>query len=305
MAEFPKFPNFKFLTLGDRDIVQKYLCDFPSEASDYTFTNMFIWRAYYRVQWCILDQWLLILYNPMQWGYYFLQPVGPPNRKDVTLKILQWLRDEKDEPEPRIDRADSEYIRELEGESALEIEPVRDQFDYVYRSEDMIHLAGRRFHAKKNHLNRFLKTVTYQYEPMRDNVISECIHVLKKWCNWRECEKNLIMRAEFEAVYEALIHFRQLNIAGGLIRVDGTVEAFAMGEMLNHDTAVIHVEKANQKLQGSFTVINQQFAQNAWHQAKYINREQDLGVEGLRQAKMSYNPYHMVKKHRIRLKESG
>lgn len=305
MTEFPKFPNFKFLTLGDRDIIQKFLCDYPSESSDYTFTNMFIWRAYYRVQWCILDQWLVVLYNPMQWGYYFLQPVGPPDRHDVTMKMLEWLRDEKDEPEPRIDRGDSNYILELEGESAIEIESIRDQYDYVYRSEDLIHLNGRKYHTKKNHLNRFLKTVGFQYESITGDAVDECIHVLKKWCNWRECEKNLIMRAEYEAVYEALIHFAQLNIKGGLIRVGGIVEAFAMGEMLNHDTAVIHVEKANQKLQGSFAVINQQFAQHEWKKAAFINREQDLGVEGLRKAKMSYNPHHMVNKYRIKLKNSG
>ena len=301
MNDLPKFPEFRSLSLGDRPVIHQFLKSFPSEASDYTFTNMFIWRAYYQVQWSCMDDWLLILYNPMHWGYYFLQPIGPSGRKEVTRKMLEWLRDEKDEPEPRIDRGDDSYIQELKDESLFSIETIRDQFDYVYEAQDLIHLAGRKFHQKKNHVNKFRKTQTFQYEPLTNGVVDECVHVLKKWCNWRECEKNLIMRAEFEAVYEALIHFNQLNIFGGLIRVGGTVEAFSMGEMMNNTTAIIHVEKANPKIQGSFAMINQQFAEHQWHSASFINREQDLGVEGLRKAKMSYNPHHMVKKHRIRL----
>jgi len=301
MIDRPKFPDFKSLTLEDRGTINEYIQSFPSEASDYTYTNMFIWRAYYQIKWTIFEDWLLILYNPMQWGYYFLQPVGPTGRHIVTKTMLEWLRDEKDEPEPRIDRADEKYMRELEGKSGLTIEPVRDQYDYIYQTEDLIRLKGRKFHNKKNHVNRFKKEFDFIYEPLTKNVVSECIHVLKKWCNWRECEKNLIMRAEYEAVYEALCHFDILNINGGLIRANGFVEAFSMGEMMSADTAIIHVEKANPDIRGSFAVINQQFAEHEWQNTLFINREQDLGVEGLRKAKLSYNPHHLVQKYRIRL----
>ncbi|MBN2104970.1 DUF2156 domain-containing protein [bacterium] len=301
MNELPKFPYFKYLSLEDRPTLNHYLKTYPSDASDYTFTNMFIWRSYYQVQWSILDNWLLILYNPMHWGYYFLQPIGPPSRYEVTKTILEWLRDEMDEPEARIDRGDEKYFQEIDSKSSLTIEAVRDQYDYVYQRADLVHLSGRKYHNKKNHVNKFQKSFDFIYEPLTNVVADECIHVLKKWCNWRECEKNLLMRAEFEAVYEALCHYNALNITGGLIRVNGIMEAFAMGEMMNEDTAVIHVEKANPDLQGSFAIINQQFAEKEWHNAFYINREQDLGVEGLRKAKMSYNPHHMVKKYRIRL----
>ncbi|MBN1780672.1 DUF2156 domain-containing protein [bacterium] len=297
----PVFPAFKPLSIDDREIISGHFLAYPTELSDYTYTNMFIWRHYYRVQWSMLDQWLLILYNPMQWGHYFLQPIGPAGRPDLTIHILKWLRDEKDEPEPRVDRGDRAYIEELAGNPELYIEPVRDQYDYVYSTEELIKLAGRKFHTKKNHLNRFTKTHAFEYETLTANDVSECIHVLKKWCNWRECEKNLIMRAEFEAVHEALIHFSELHITGGLIRIQNQVEAFAMGEMLNKSTAVIHVEKANNKIDGVFAAINQQFAEHAWAHTEFINREQDLGVEGLRQAKKSYNPHHMAEKFRIRL----
>jgi hypothetical protein len=302
MSGAPQFPRFKSLSLEDRKIIQEFLTAFPSEASDYTFTNMFIWRAYYQVQWSIVKDWLLILYNPMQWGYYFLQPIGPPGRGEITLQILNWLKDAKDEPEPRIDRGDTIFVQELKEIPEFAIENIRDQADYIYLSHNLIHLTGRKYHSKKNHLNKFRKSFNFSYEKLTPDVVQECVHVLKKWCNWRECEKNLIMRAEFEAVYEALIHYSELNISGGLIRIDHTVEAFSMGELMNSNTAIIHVEKANPKIPGSFAIINQQFAEHQWQDVKYINREQDLGVEGLRKAKLSYNPHHMVDKYRIRLK---
>lgn len=303
MNHTPRFPQFKSLSLEDREKIQEYLTLYPSQASDYTFTNMFIWRAYYQVQWSIAGDWLLILYNPLQWGYYFLQPIGPPGRGEITLQMLQWLRDAKDEPEPRIDRGDGDYVQEIKNLSELAIENVRDQADYVYLSQNLIQLTGRKYHSKKNHLNKFRKSFNFTYELLMPDMVQECAHVLKKWCNWRECEKNLIMRAEFEAVYQALLHYSELKLSGGLIRIENTVEAFAMGELMNRDTAIIHVEKANPKIQGSFTAINQQFAEHQWQDVKYINREQDLGVEGLRNAKLSYNPDHMVDKYRIRMKQ--
>jgi hypothetical protein len=300
--KIPVFPEFKYLVLEDSEVINFYLKKYPSEASDYTFTNMFIWRSYYRIQWSILEGTLLILYNPMNWGYYFLQPIGPRDRGHVTVQMLRWLREVMDEPEPRIERADEKYIGELNDNSSFNLVPVRDQYDYVYCSTDLIQLAGRRFHTKKNHLNQFIKSYEFQYKTLSMDDTDECIHVLKKWCNWRECDKNLLLRAEYEAVYESLIHLGDLEIAGAVILVHGEIVAFSMGEQISEDTALIHVEKANSKMPGSFAVINQQFAENQWSKTTFINREQDLGVEGLRKAKESYHPHHMIKKYRVSLK---
>jgi hypothetical protein len=109
---------------------------------------------------------------------------------------------------------------------------------------------------------------------------------------------------EERAIYEALINIEKLNFKGGVILIDGKVEAFALGEQLNPQTAVIHIEKANPAFDGLYQLINQEFCIHEWSTLPYINREQDLGEKGLRESKLSYHPHHMVNKYTVQLKEN-
>ena len=105
--------------------------------------------------------------------------------------------------------------------------------------------------------------------------------------------------SEDYAVHMALTHFEELDYRGGAIKIDGRIEAFSLGEALNENTAVIHIEKANPEIPGLYTAINQMFCSNAWAETEFMNREQDLGVEGIRKAKESYLPHHMINKYTI------
>ena len=109
------------------------------------------------------------------------------------------------------------------------------------------------------------------------------------------------LQGEWEAVKAGLRNFYDLNLQGAVILINGNVEAFTLGELLNEETAVVHIEKANPMIPGLYAVINQEFCRHSWFQVPFINREQDLGVSGLRTAKMSYHPHHLVEKFRIRL----
>jgi hypothetical protein len=296
----PNFPEFKCIQLNERDFIHKMLQEYNPQTSELTFTNLFIWRSYYRIQWSLFNNWLLILCNPQESGFYFMQPVGPLDHYENIEILLSWLRDEKGEHEPRIERTDERFISPIREQKSILIEPMRDHFDYVYRSEDLIRLAGRKYHAKKNRINKFSKKYNYEYVQMTKDLIPECIEVLRKWCEWRECEKNPILQAEVEAVHEALYNFDILKLHGGVIFIKDAIEAFSMGEILNSQTAVIHIEKADPRIPELFTMINQKFCEMQWQNVPYINREQDLGVPGLRKAKLSYNPVYLMKKFRIR-----
>ena len=120
------------------------------------------------------------------------------------------------------------------------------------------------------------------------------MEVAEKWCKIRRCEDDMNLLSESEAVRESLVHFPVLKIDGGVILIDGKVEAFTLGELLNDQTAVVHIEKANPENPGLYAMINQQFCENRWRDLLYINREQDLGEPGLRKAKLSYYPDHFV-----------
>lgn len=298
----PQFPEFKHLEMSDRDYLHQRFFEYQPETSEWTFTNLFIWREYYRYQWSVLNGNLLILCNPLGWGHYFLMPIGNSKRLETARTILDWLRDEKEEYDPRIERTDDRFVKEIAEDEGLIVESVRDQFDYVYSTRDLIQLEGRKFHAKKNHINRFQSKYSFEYRSMDTELSKACRCVLKRWCDWRECEKNPIMQAEMEACQESLRYFKELDIQGGVILVNGKVIAFTLGELLNSQTAVVHVEKIDPDIQEGFAMINQQFCEHAWSEIPFINREQDLGVPGMRRAKQSYNPIKMVEKSRVRLK---
>ena len=234
-------------------------------------------------------------------GFYFLQPIGPGSRLELIRLLFKWLKHEKGEKASFIEKADQRLAKEIEGAHDLLVEPTRDQFDYVYRSEDLIRLSGRKFHQKKNHVNNFLKTYQFEYKSLSENNIKECLELAETWCKLYRCEEDMNLLSEWEAIREALTNFSALKIQGGVILVNNKVEAFTLGELLNNQTAVVHIEKANPEIKGSYAIINQQFCEKTWQGVPYINREQDLGEPGLRQAKLSYNPDHLVEKYRIKL----
>ncbi len=297
----PEFPDFKPLGLEDRAFIHEKLRAYQPETSELNFTNMFIWRAHFGFLWSVYGDWLLVIGANTANGVQALPPVGPPSRVEVTRMLLTWLREKKAVAEPHIDRADARLAEELRAGAGFVIQPTRDHFDYAYRTEDLIRLAGKNYRAKRNHINYLLRECRVAYEPLNDGHVEDCLKLAENWCDLRRCAEDLNLTGEWDATREALIHFRALDLAGGVIVSDGRVEAFTLGELLNRDTAVVHIEKANTEVRGLYALINQQFCEKQWKETQFVNREQDLGEPGLREAKLSYNPDHLVEKFQVRL----
>jgi hypothetical protein len=175
----------------------------------------------------------------------------------------------------------------------------RAQSDYIYLTEDLIKLEGRKYHRKRNHIKQFKEKYSYQYIPLTSEWISECLRLETEWCDLRHCEAIPGLLNESIAIKEAFTHFEELGLKGGAILINGKVEAFTLGDPLNPETVVIHIEKANPAYEGLYSLINQAFLENEWSGYTYVNREQDLGEEGLRKAKESYFPNHMINKYTI------
>jgi uncharacterized protein len=300
MSDLPRFPSFKPLELRDREVIQPLLWAYQPETSELTFTNLFIWRAHYRLSWSLAGEWLLFL-SDAEPGAWAFPPVGPEPRDGICREILTWLKDGKGAPAPRVLRADRRLADAVAPLPEFMVEPTPVQFDYVYRSEDLVHLAGRKYHDKRNHINSFRRSHRFVYEPLEESHLPDCFKLAESWCLLKRCEEDLNLMDEWQAVREALQHFQALALTGGVIRINGRVEAFTLGELLNRETAVIHIEKANPEIRGLYPAINQQFSEHAWAETPFINREQDLGEPGLKTAKESYNPQHMVEKFSIRL----
>ncbi len=297
----PAFPEFKPLGLEDKEILQRLLWDYQPQTSELTFTNLLIWKDYYHFAWSLDRDWLLITSNPPEGARWALPPIGPAPRAEICRKLLAWLRGNSHTGTAGIERADKRLAAELTGQPGFLIEPRRDHFDYVYRSEDLIGLAGNKYQAQRNHIHHVQRSYNLSFQALEEKDIPACLTLAEEWCEQKGCDEDLGLQGEWEAVKASLRNFQALDIQGGVIRINGKVEAFTLGELLNQDTAVVHIEKANPQISGLYAVINQEFCRQSWSGVPWINREQDLGLPGLRTVKLSYHPHHLVEKFGIQL----
>jgi hypothetical protein len=190
----------------------------------------------------------------------------------------------------------AEIIEEFRS-NGISVESDRNSWDYVYSTSDLADLPGDKYHSKRNLIKRCLSKYRCEYRPIDSEVIRDCLQLQTEWCNLRRCDDTAGLDAENRAIKALFEAYERLNVTGGAVYVDGKLEAFTMAESLNNETAVIHFEKANPEIIGLYQVINAWFCQNALRNFAFVNREQDLGVPGLRKAKMSYHPHHMVEKY--------
>lgn len=297
----PEFPEFKELSLEDKPLFDRVFSQYPPSISEFTFTNLFIWRDAYRIKVSRMDPFICLLSDRGKESFFF-PPIG---QGDVIKCFMEWSQYLKERAiSPKIERVPEEMVLGKDWErEGFEVTLDPDQSDYIYLTLDLIKLEGRRYHRKRNHLKQFRERYSYQYISLDPEWIPQCLQLSTEWCNLRNCEAIPGLRQESIAIKEAFTHFEKLGIKGGAILIDGKVEAFTLGEALNRETVVIHIEKANPSFEGLYAVINQKFLEKEWSTYPYVNREQDLGQEGLRKAKESYFPHHKVNKYTFRLKE--
>lgn len=181
----------------------------------------------------------------------------------------------------------------------IEFEEDRDNWDYVYLREKIQSLGGRKLHGQKNHYNAFVKAhPDYIYEPVTKENLAECLAFAEVWCD----ERSLTDSSDAEeklAIQRACQGFEQMGMRGGIIRFDGKIQAFSMGMKVNDEAAILHFEKATPGVRGLYPAICKEFALNAWQDVKYLNREEDMGLPGLRKAKQDLNPEFLWKKYNI------
>ena len=289
--------DFKPIEIQDKPLFDEFLRKDPPQVSELTFTNLFIWRHHYQPAWFEWNGCILVLFHPQKGPSYGLRPFGPGDKKSALDVLCREIT--KQAAEVRICRVGEGFVTNHVDPAKYEVVPDRDNCDYIYLAKDLINLSGNKYHRKKNHLNQFIKKHAFEYRPLDAELVKRVLGMQEAWCRIRECVERPDLLAEDFAVHEALTYFEDLGYQGGAILINSVVEAFSLGEPLNQDTAVIHIEKANPDILGLYAAINRLFCLNAWSNLTYINREQDMGVEGLRKAKESYYPHHMVNKYTL------
>ncbi|KAA6307012.1 hypothetical protein EZS27_041324, partial [termite gut metagenome] len=169
--------------------------------------------------------------------------------------------------------------------------------DYIYLHEDLVALKGKKYQPKRNHINKFKKEYNYEYVPITSDTISDCLLLEVEWQKTNEQRQGEDASDENQAVVYALRHFEELGLTGGILYANGKAAAFTYGMPINQDTFGIHVEKADININGAYPMINHEFACRIPKQYMYLNREEDLGIEGLRKAKLSYYPEIVLDKY--------
>jgi hypothetical protein len=284
----PVYPEFKPVGPDDRDFIKSCLDAHPLGICEMNFPNILIWKDSERPRYTVLNGNLCLLLEPTFEPAYFLPPVGG---NDVEKTIATCLA-----VAPRLSRVPEEFVRRHG--APFKAEEDRNNFDYVYLAQDLAELKGKKFDGKRNRIKKFESSFDHAYERLRREHAEDCRRLLLQWFE-EKGNGDPYMKAEKDAILEALTLFEDLGLVGGIVTVSGRVEAFTIGMRLSDDTAVIQIEIANAAFPGLAQWINREFVRREWTAFRFINREQDVGVPGLRSAKLSYQPDHLVKKFNL------
>ena len=269
---------------------------------EYTFGNVYIWKDYYATQIALLDDSeIIVRFNRQVEGYLF-----PCGIRDLQRTIEQMITDSEQRAKAfrlvAVSSADVEQLQQLFPGRFL-FSANRDFSEYVYNSSDLIQLAGKRYHSKRNHISRFISEYPdYTFEEITPENIREVQNMSEQW--YKEAlsarlDESLIQ--EKTATDNAIRDHFRLGFSGLLIRAAGRVIAFAMGEPVNDRTFCVHIEKALSEINGAYAIINRDYAAHFCPEYAFINREDDVGQQGLRRSKLSYHPAYLIDKYIVTL----
>ncbi|MCL2293985.1 MAG: phosphatidylglycerol lysyltransferase domain-containing protein [Spirochaetes bacterium] len=286
----------------DKKWIKKRLGESNYNGCEYCFGNLFIWDSTYNQE--VADyKGFLIAKALVENRVGFLFPAGSGDLKQVISDLAAYCANSGYPLTFGNITNDHKAVLDDLFPGAFFYTENRDASDYIYLRENLAILAGKKYHAKRNHIARFKDNPDWVYEPITAKNLDECYEMSMEWHKkYREVEDYESYQNELNAIRLAFEHFLELEFDGGLIRLNGSIAALTMGEQLNSDTYVIHIEKALPHIQGAYAIINQQFAQRVPEFIKYINREDDLGNEGLRRSKLSYHPEILLTKFDATLK---
>ncbi len=292
------------IRIEDKELFNRYIHGFPYQVSDINFTNLFMWRHLYELRYEVINGLLCIS------GYYYGEPfILPPltlkpYNPEILSHTLTILKNRfKIFSHPlKIKFLPVHMLNEFQDlkHHKISFNSDRDNFDYIYAAKDLSTLQGRKYHSKKNHLNFFMRNTVYEYVPLTASLVDQCMDLTRKLKlgEYPPLEKDLLENEE-QAIYEALIHMKQLDYIGSAILINDRVEAFTLGEKTTNDTMLIHIEKANAEIRGLYQAINYLFCREECGGVKCINREEDMGFENLRKAKESYHPAKFLEKYDV------
>ena len=307
--------SFHPLTLFDREAMQAVMLHSGRRNCNYTFANLVGWQFWYYTEVCVLENAVVLRYT-----FEGQQAYMVCTSEALSLELIEALFDDSNGDLTLMGLEDSQVAQLSDRLScvpfSISVEPVRDQYDYIYRRTDLADLHGRHLDAKRNHIHRFrAEHPNFEYRPLTPEFFDECRRLMEIWQGDKAAIKREQARTKFKDASDTIDAEKQvmetifsnwdaLGMTGGSILVGGRMVAFTYGSAVTTDTLDVCVEKADRHVEGAFAIINQQFAEHLPEQYIFLNREEDMGIPGLRQAKLSYHPEILLTYNVVHIKKN-
>lgn len=289
--------QFKKVTPEDRELFDSFYQYKKIKNCETAFANLCAWSFALNAEYAIIDNTLVTrVHFDLYHEICYHCPIGPGNRVEIIEKLIVDAKEQGLKMNMMIDCNDEFKIRFCDRFSIVE---KREFFDYVYLKESLSSLSGKKLQAKRNHVNKFSKSYDYQYIEINSSNVNLCIKFAERWLieNEKFHPENIEgYKEELKVINYFADHFDSLGIRAGALLVEGDMVAFTLGSKVNNETFCTHIEKANTSFEGSYAMINKEFTSRLPEDFIYVNREEDLGLEGLRKAKLSYQPVELIHK---------
>lgn len=298
--------EFREIELSDRDEISRRLAVSDLRGCEYSFANNFAWQR--------LNDSLICLHGDfyISMGFsggkpYVLFPTGVRKDGEGRERFIELFAELEKYFAKNGDKLtvcsaleeDLPWLKEVYGDR-IECSCDRDSSDYIYSSADLIGLGGKKYHGKRNHIKRFMEN-EWSFEPITEDDIDECALFTAEFYNRTEDDHGTAAIEQF-AIHRFLMNMEYLGLKGGILRMGGEMVGMTIGEQTNSDTFVVHIEKARSDINGAYPTLCNLFAKEHASGLRYINREEDMGIEGLRRSKLSYHPEFLLNKYTVRFK---
>lgn len=282
--------EFRKIEREDMSRIKAILAMSDYRGCEYSFANNLAWHRLYKTYICIYKDFYISMSEAD--GIYFTFPAGKGDYRELFGELKKYS-ESRGYP-LTVGSVDEERYRLLSElfPDSFTLEKTPDSYDYIYNSADLRELPGKKYHKKRNHLKKIEK-YNYTYSALTEADFDDCIEFAAVHYNGRDGHEDESSVGEQLAIHTFFDNFDYLGLSGGVLRVDGRVAAFTVGERLNSDTLDVHIEKADTSIDGAYPAINNFYARQAAEKLMYINREEDMGIEGLRKSKLSYYPAFM------------
>lgn len=288
--------NFREIKIEDREWIRSCVSNSDYKGSGYSFALMLLWQYSYETSVAAYKDFVIFRSTMEDGSYVYSMPAGRGDMEDAIEALIAEAKKSRQTLRMYGVEDEGKFWLKTHMAGRFNYEPLRDAWDYVYDREALATLKGKKYAAKRNHINRFIEADDWRYEALDETNMSSCMDMARIWYKEAVAKGNTTVAEEERVLELAFRYFRELELTGGVLYKGDDVVGFTIGEELNKDTYHVLIEKAYAEVQGAYPMINQQYVINQMSRYKYVNREEDTGLPGLRKAKESYCPAYMVEK---------